>query len=139
MARWVWKSVEDLGLDQKEVEDYVKIISNRAIKQSEKMDKLIWVAANDGNYKVKDGYNSILFSQSWENIDIPLKLCWDGACLPKAGFFLWLAFQNRILNVDRLNKFGIFGPSRCVLCKNNLEEFDHLLFRCPYTLLLGMA
>ena len=92
VARWVWKSVEDFGLDQKEVEDYVKIISNRAIKQSEKMDKLIWVASNDGNYKVKDGYNTILFSQNWENIDIPLNLCWDVVCLPKAGFFLWLAF-----------------------------------------------
>ena len=98
------------------------------------MDKIIWVAANDGNYKVKDGYNTILFSQSWENIDIPLKLCWDGACLPKARFFLWLAFQNRILIAERLSKFGIYGPSRCVLCKQNLEEFDHLLFGCPYSL-----
>ena len=64
VARWVWKSVEELGLEQEEVEEYVKIISDRVVKQSEKMDNLIWAAANDGNYKVKDGYNLILFSQS---------------------------------------------------------------------------
>ena len=134
VTRWVWKSVEGLGLEQVEVEEYIKIISDRAVKQSERTNKLIWAVANDGNYKVKDGYNMILFSQSWENIDIPLNLCWDGACLPKAGFFLWLAFQNRILTAERLSKFGIYGPSRCVLCKQHLEEFDHLLFGCPYSL-----
>lgn len=132
--KWVWKSVEDLGVEQAEVEAYVKIISDRVVKQSDKPDKLIWAAANDGNYRVKDGYNAILYSHRWDSIDIPLKLCWDGACLPKAGFFLWLAFQNRILTADRLSKFGIQGPSRCILCKQSYEDSNHLLYRCPYSL-----
>ena len=64
VTRWIQKSVEGLGIKQVEVEEYIKIISNRAIKQSERTYKLIWAAANDGNYKVNDGYNTILFSQS---------------------------------------------------------------------------
>ena len=83
---------------------------------------------------MKHGYKAIVHSQSWNLVEMPLKLCWDAACLPKAGFFLWLVLQNRVLTADRFAKYGIFGPSWCVLCKQNNEDVDHLFYNCPFSL-----
>lgn len=63
---------------------------------------------------------------------IPLKVCWDIACLPKDGFFLWLAFQNRALTADKLHRFGIIGPNWCVMCKQNNEDIYNLFLKCPF-------
>lgn len=65
-------------------------------------------------------------------MEIPLKLCWDPACLPKAGFFLWIALQHRALTTDRLARFGIMGPNWCVMCKQSNEDADHLFLNCPF-------
>ena len=70
---------------------YEKIIQKRKIKQLERNDKLIWVASKDGRYSVKNGYRVITHSKRWEEVNIPLKLCWDSFCLLKAGLFLWMA------------------------------------------------
>ena len=43
-----------------------------------------------------------------------------------------MASQNRILTADRLSIMSIEGPSRCVLCKHDSENIDHILYRCPY-------
>jgi ribonuclease HI len=132
-AKWVWKSLDGVGIDSEVREAYEKILLDRRVKQMERKDMLIWAASKDGKYSVRNGYNSLIHSQRWDQIEIPLNLCWDAACLPKAGFFLWLASQNRILTEDRLHKFGFQGPSRCVLCKHNIEDVDHLLYRCPFS------
>ena len=101
--------------------------------QSNKRDTLIWVASNNGKYNVKNGYKAILEANRSKSMDIPLKLCWDPSFLPKVGFFLWLAIQNRILSMDRLNILGIQGPSRCVLYQQSAKNMDHLLYLCPYS------
>ena len=132
-VKWVWKSLEDAGCDLEEIQAYEEILSDRRVKQSRRKDELIWVASKDGKYNVRSGYKSLIHSQRWDQIEIPLNLCWDAACLPKSGFFLWLASQNRILTEDRLHKFGILGPSRCVLCKHNSEDADHILYSCPFS------
>lgn len=132
--RWRWRSLDGLELDSELVEMYDKIIANRNIKQSERSDRLIWVGAKDGIYNVKQGYKAIIHSLQWNSIEIPLKLCWDAACLPKAGFFLWLAFQNRAPTADRLSRFGFVGPNWCVMCNHNNEDVDHLFLNCPFAL-----
>ena len=78
------------------------------------------------------GYELITKSQRWELIEIPLELCQDSDCLPKAGNFLWAAIQNRILTAGRFMKMGFEGPSRCLLCKNNSKTDEHILFSCPF-------
>ena len=130
---WIWKSIRGIENNPVIIQRYENLILVRKIQQSEKEDKLIWAASNNGQYSVKLGYNALLQSENWEKVEIPLKLCWDPACLPKAGFFLWLAFQNRILTQDRLKKFGFCGPSRCILCKTDAESVDHLLYNCVYS------
>ena len=130
--KWTWKSIENLNLDTSVKKAYHDIISHKPIKQIDRKDKLIWAASNFGNYIVKEGYNAIICSQQWEAVNIPLNLCWDKSCLPKAGLFLWLAFQGKILTYDNLQKRGFSGPSRCILCKQESEDIDHLLYNCTY-------
>ena len=70
--RWVWRSVEGLGLDSLSSEAYEKILLARKIKQVERKDELIWVVSNDERYSVRNGYKALVHSQSWEKVEIPL-------------------------------------------------------------------
>lgn len=131
---WRWKPLSNLNIPINDQTTLEGILHNRKIYLSNKEDKLRWALSNDGAYKVKEGYNSILHSQRWEEINIPMNLCWDPAILPKAGIFLWAALQNRILTTDRIIKMGFHGPSRCILCKQDNETVDHLLYQCPFSI-----
>lgn len=108
-------------------------INQHIVNYKEKNDKLIWVASKDERYKVKLGDELIKNSQRWEVIEIPLDLCWDSACLPKACNFLWATLHNQILMGDRFLKLGFAGPSSCFLCKNDSKTIYHLLFNYPFT------
>ena len=83
---------------------------------------------------MKQGYKAIIHLQQWNLVEIPLKLCWDATCLPKASFFLCLVLQNRFLTMDRLSRFGIIDPQWCVLCKHSSEDVDNIFLNCPFTL-----
>ena len=85
-SSWIWKPLEEVDLDHDEIKAYEKIISSRKVKQTERKDKLIWAASNDGEYSVKNGYKALTNSKRWEEVEIPLNLSWDPACLSKAGF-----------------------------------------------------
>jgi hypothetical protein len=50
----------------------------------------------------------------------------------KVKLFNWLLLEERILNLENLNKRGIYGPSRCVLCGNNEETMSHLFLECSF-------
>lgn len=67
-----------------------------------------------------------------EEIFTSKDLCWYKENLPKEGDFAWLAYNGRILIVERLKRIGINGPSRCPLCEKNEETIDHLLVQCHY-------
>lgn len=55
----------------------------------------------------------------------------------KEIFCLWLALNQRLPNVVRLQKFGIDCLAACVFCKAPVEILSHLLFECPITNTLG--
>ena len=131
VLRWRWCSLDGLDLDPDSVVAFEKIILDRKVKQSERSDSLIWAGSKDGIYSVKQGYRVIMHSQLWNSVEMPLNLCWDSACLPKVGFFLWLALQNRALIADRLSRLGIIGPNWCVMCKRHNEDVDHLFLNYP--------
>ena len=115
-------------MDSREKEAFERIIRERKVNQMERVDKLIWGASKDGKYYVKKGCNLIIQSQRWKEVEMPLKLCWDSACLPKERIFLLDVLQNRILTVDKLSKIGFEGPSRFILCKKESVSIDYLLF-----------
>lgn len=129
---WKWKSLANLGLQIQEQEKLKKILRDRPINFHNREEKIIWAASKDGTYKVKEGYKIIINSQRWEEVNIPLNLCWDTIGLPKAGIFLWEVAQSRILTTDRIRKMGFEGPSRCLLCKEEAETTEHIFYNCKY-------
>lgn len=131
--RWVWKSLENVDIPQDDKVYLKKILKNHQFNKKNRAGRLICRASKDASYKVKIGYNLIFYSQRWESLNLPLKLCWDPTCLPKEGIFLWAVIQNRILIADRFTNMGYEGLSRCSLCKINLETSKHLLYSCPST------
>ena len=44
-----------------------------------------------------------------------------------------MAAENRILSWDVLQKKGWQGPDFCPLCKNDVEDIDHLFVQCSFT------
>ena len=71
-TKWEWKSVENLDIDPAIKEDFRKIIHKRRIKQVDRIDNLIWVVSKEGRYSVKEGYRTIINSERWEEVNIPL-------------------------------------------------------------------
>ncbi|XP_059076664.1 uncharacterized protein LOC131875943 [Cryptomeria japonica] len=97
---------------------------------SKKDDELIWTNSKSGEYSVKEGYNFL--SLDVKRDDLPFKLFWHAACLPKAGAFAWLVVQDRILIGMRLDRLGITVVFPCVRCGGSLESMDHLFLYCPF-------
>ena len=58
---------------------------------------------------------------------------WNRKIVPKHGFVIWLAIQDRRQTKSRLMRFGITNKTRCVLCDEQLETGEHLYFECDWT------
>ncbi|XP_060210458.1 uncharacterized protein LOC132637380 [Lycium barbarum] len=56
------------------------------------------------------------------------------AVKPKARFTMWLQLQNRLMTMDRLDKWGMQVDLQCVLCSKHNETRDHLFLHCEYSL-----
>jgi len=57
---------------------------------------------------------------------------WKILSIPKVDHFCWLLFHQKILTKDRLQKKCIYGLSKCMLCKENLEYAFHLMIECKF-------
>lgn len=53
--------------------------------------------------------------------------------LSKDGCVPICALQHKLLTRDRLNQFGIVQERACILCKQDLESHDHLLFTSQFS------
>ena len=127
---WCWRDVSNEELTESQKQRMQNIFKERIIMVSLKQDKIIWCCSLLGNYLVKLGYN--MLAETNEEIFTSKDLCQDKDILPKAGAFAWLAYNERILTMERLKSIGINGPSRCPLCEKNEETIDHLLVQCQY-------
>lgn len=105
----------------------VEILKGRKVHISNEEDTLIWNPEKSSNYKVNLGYE--LQRRRQKDSNCPAILCWDKRVLPKASAFLWIALDGRILTSDKIKTIGISRPSRCCLCKEEEDIFDHLLYR----------
>lgn len=48
-------------------------------------------------------------------------------------FFLWLLIRQRVLTQTNLQRRGFALASQCLLCKESVEDIEHLFCRCPVT------
>lgn len=77
-----------------------------------------------GLYSVKLAYNLLMEeTPMWE---LASKV-WIKNLIPKIGFFMWVAIQNKILTLDNLRKKGFSLANRCTLCNSYEEIVNHLL------------
>ncbi|XP_027069890.2 uncharacterized protein [Coffea arabica] len=82
-------------------------------------DTMVWALTNSGVFSTASAYslirqsndNSWLFGRIWQQ-GLPVKV----------SFFMLRLLQGRLPLMDRLKRFGVCGPSRCLCCQNPQEE-----------------
>ena len=60
------------------------------------------------------------------------KRLWKIQCPLKTIITMWLAFSNKLLTWEMLEKRGFEGPGLCSLCRSSNETSSHLFALCPY-------
>ncbi|XP_059065117.1 uncharacterized protein LOC131857080 [Cryptomeria japonica] len=120
-----WKDPSDRNLGEDDQRTLRNILASREVMGSREQDKIIWCGAKSGIYSLKLGY--ALLEEDVRKVDWEAKVCCNNSYLPKVGVFSWLVGNSRILIEDRLKRMGFVGPFRCVLCKKEEEDADHLL------------
>lgn len=58
------------------------------------------------------------------------KQVWADCYLPRAAWTVYIACHQRLLTLDRLQKFGFLLANRCSLCQRDMETAQHLFFDC---------
>lgn len=62
------------------------------------------------------------------------KVIWKAPLIPRCSFIAWIALRNRLPTLDRMQKWNIQLPNRCVLCKEDEENVDHIMCQCRYSI-----
>ncbi len=60
------------------------------------------------------------------------KILWFTKAIPRIAFITWLAIRDRLSTKERLASWGIKCDLMCVLCRANIENRDHLFFKCSF-------
>ncbi|XP_074297325.1 uncharacterized protein LOC141628035 [Silene latifolia] len=85
---------------------------------------------NKGRYTVADGYSWLQNEHSkvtW------YPLIWNSSIVPKHSYIGWLTMQGRLMTKDKLGSFGIQNDGKCELCQDQMEDHDHMLFKCAFS------
>ena len=79
-------------------------------------DTLMWIGGDtSGTLTVKNVYMALLSTQSFPRIDGWRQKLQKWEIQLKIKLFIWLAAEDKILNLDTLQQKGWVGPSRCQL------------------------
>ncbi|XP_010530455.1 PREDICTED: uncharacterized protein LOC104807041 [Tarenaya hassleriana] len=96
-------------------------------------DQPLW-RKNDDNY-----HPTFVSRLTWDKIRTPAApvswfgLVWFEKAIPRHAFLLWQVLHQRLPTSDRVARWGIQGPSRCILCRKEVETLSHLFFCCEYS------
>ncbi|XP_027152134.1 uncharacterized protein LOC113752202 [Coffea eugenioides] len=82
-------------------------------------DRMVWTLTNSGVFSTASAYSLISHSNdtSWLFARI-----WQQGLPVKISFFMLRLLQGRLPLMDRLKRFGVYGPSKCFCCQNPQEE-----------------
>ena len=100
-------------------------------------DRLIWKFDRGGEFSVKS-ITKILMEKKVQEDRINsfnfTKSIWKGLFPPKVEILTWFVLLGRVNTKDRLNRLGIIPQDQinCSLCKNYVENQDHLFYSCEY-------
>lgn len=92
---------------------------------------LSWTHEPSGVFSLKSAQNLIRSpNPRWDLA----KLVWNKCNTPKASFCTWMAVNQKLKTIEFLYSRGIHVESkRCSLCNADIENTDHLFFRCGYS------
>ena len=129
----VWRKPEEWyeNINQDLGKIYTKEVEMRKIKTRLGKDILRWGKTMKGTFKVKEAYY-LAMKQEREEGTSDWRVIWEGKWWPKITIFAWLVSNKRILTWDKIQKKGFNGPSRCSLCKKDMETQEHILNNCTY-------
>ena len=119
---WCWKPARS--------EDLVDIQSKLSMVHIGDCDKAIWMLNSSSKFTCADTWQHLRVKQievNWR------KLVWFTNAIPKHSFIGWLTIRNRLVTKDRLLQWGLGVDPMCLFCRQNLEDRDHLFFKCPFT------
>jgi hypothetical protein len=92
-----------------------------------------WRWGKTGMYTVAQGHAALQVQRPPLLNPAILKQVWDSYGLPKINFFTWVLLHRRVLTGENLEKWGIYGPHRCILCRMASENLDHLFVDFPFS------
>ena len=129
-----WYSSSDLDLAGSYSliwDDYIKELSALGIRLNDNPDKLAWTFNRSSiDITAKEAYNCIYQSSMDGDNMADCPPVWNKSLPLKISCFIWLAYHNRILTWDNLQRRGLSGPGICSLCYTNLETVNHLFSCC---------
>jgi ribonuclease HI len=118
-----------------EWDHFRKALIDLGIILQDKEDNLIWSGGDkSGIPSVKNIYRGIVTTKCLKKIDRWQLSIWQWHIQLKVKLFVWLVVEGRILTWESLQVRGWAGPSRCALCKLDIETIPHLFITCPFTI-----
>jgi ribonuclease HI len=129
---WVsWKQIHVPPELQIDCAVFFSLLHGMAPIHARRKDTRGW-GSMAGGFSVAQGYAKLLEQPYVPPDPAPWKGIWNHSSIPKVDFFCWLLCHRKILTDDRLQKRGIYGPSRCILCRENVECARHLVLECKF-------
>ncbi|XP_077242348.1 uncharacterized protein LOC143882829 [Tasmannia lanceolata] len=93
---------------------------------SESSNAPIWRPTVDGSYTTKSRWNIVRDHSP----KVPwAKTIWMKGFVPMFTTTAWKALQNKLSSKDRLIDMGLPVDSRCILCRAEPENIDHIFFQ----------
>ncbi|WMV42830.1 hypothetical protein MTR67_036215 [Solanum verrucosum] len=94
-------------------------------------DRGVYRLTSNGQYSVSSSYNALLGNM---NIMREADLIWNCIMLPRQRMISWLAYQNKLLTKERLQRMHIQVENTvCCLCDDGVDETDqHLFAECKW-------
>jgi hypothetical protein len=116
--------------DQGTVEKIVKT----PLVQHVNVDRLVWKAEMRGNYSVKSAYH-LCVDELIDTSHLKRPGYWSGIWRlkvpPKVKNLVWRICRGCFPTRARLRDKGVNCPLNCVVCDDNYEDTEHILFNCP--------
>ncbi|WMV08827.1 hypothetical protein MTR67_002212 [Solanum verrucosum] len=92
----------------------------------------VYLLTANEEYSVTQSYNALIGRhERMQEAD----LVWNSIMMPRHRFIVWLAYQNRLLTKERLQRLNMLaGDEKCNLCVNDQVETQQYLFAdCTWT------
>ena len=99
----------------------------RDFRISSEEDSVLWKGGGHGTFRIRDAYNLLAAPSA---IAFPKKSIWVDKVPTKVAFFACEATWEKILTLDRLQKWGWHLPNHCFLCGYEEENVNHILLYC---------